>query len=83
MLVDLYLSNLVLIKEAKINFGEGLSVISGETGSGKSVLIKSIAQLMGEKTDKDLIGKFKDNAIIEATLKLPEKYKNYFLKNMV
>lgn len=78
MLVDLYLSNLVLIKEAKINFGEGLSVISGETGSGKSVLIKSIAQLMGEKTDKDLIGKFKDNAIIEATLKLPEKYKNYF-----
>lgn len=49
MLVDLYLSNLVLIKEAKINFGEGLSVISGETGSGKSVLIKSIAQLMGEK----------------------------------
>lgn len=80
MLVDLYLSNLVLIKEAKINFGEGLSVISGETGSGKSVLIKSIAQLMGEKTDKDLIGKFKDNAIIEATLKLPEKYKNYFFE---
>ena len=48
MLIELHIKNLALIKKADIYFKEGLSVLSGETGAGKSILIDSInIQLWG------------------------------------
>lgn len=55
MLKSLYLKNIALIDEANIEFEKGLNVLSGETGSGKSVIIDSINFVLGAKADKSMI----------------------------
>lgn len=55
MLVSLHVKNLALIEEAEVWFAEGLNILTGETGAGKSVIIGSIGLALGAKADKDLI----------------------------
>lgn len=55
MLISLHVKNLALIEEAEVWFGEGLNILTGETGAGKSVIIGSIGLALGAKAEKDLI----------------------------
>ena len=55
MLIELHIKNLALIKKADIYFKEGLSVLSGETGAGKSILIDSLNLGLGAKTSNFII----------------------------
>ena len=55
MLNRLHIKNIALIEDTEIEFTDGLNVLSGETGSGKSVVIESINFVLGEKADKTLI----------------------------
>ncbi len=55
MLKTLYIGNVALIDEAEISFSEGLNVLSGETGSGKSVILDCIDFVLGAKADKGMI----------------------------
>ena len=55
MLRTLYLKNVALVDEAEIAFSEGLNVLSGETGAGKSVILDSIDLVLGAKADKGMI----------------------------
>lgn len=55
MLKFLKIKNFILIKDAEIDFSNNLNIISGETGSGKSILLKAISFLLGEKVNKDVI----------------------------
>ena len=55
MLEKLIIKNVALIESAEIEFTEGLNVLSGETGSGKSVIIESLNFVLGAKADKTLI----------------------------
>ena len=55
MLRTLYLKNVALVDEAEIAFSEGLNVLSGETGAGKSVILDSIDFVLGAKADKGMI----------------------------
>ena len=55
MLETLYLKNIALVDEAEIAFSEGLNVLSGETGAGKSVILDSIDFVLGAKADKGMI----------------------------
>ena len=55
MLKTLYLKNIALVDEAEIVFSEGLNVLSGETGAGKSVILDSIDFVLGAKADKGMI----------------------------
>ena len=55
MLSELHVRNFALIGQADLEFREGLTVLSGETGAGKSILIDSIAAALGAKTGKGLI----------------------------
>ena len=55
MLRTLYLKNVALVDEAEIVFSEGLNVLSGETGAGKSVILDSIDFVLGAKADKGMI----------------------------
>ena len=55
MLKTLYLKNIALVDEAEIAFSEGLNVLSGETGAGKSVILDSIDFALGAKADKGMI----------------------------
>ena len=55
MLHRLQIKNVALIDEAEIEFGKNLNVLSGETGSGKSVILESINFVLGSKADKSMI----------------------------
>lgn len=66
MLQSLTIKNIALIDELTIELGGGLNVLTGETGAGKSLIIDSLALLLGEKADKTLISYGKDFASVEA-----------------
>lgn len=55
MLRNLYVKNLALIQEADVDFREGLNILTGETGAGKSIIIDSITLALGAKMSRDLI----------------------------
>lgn len=65
MLSNLHVKNLALIEESDIHLTEGLNILSGETGAGKSILIGSINLALGAKADKDLIRHGADHALVE------------------
>ena len=65
MLVNLFIQNFALIEEVSISFERGYSVITGETGSGKSILLNAINLLLGERADFKIIGKRGEKAIVE------------------
>lgn len=56
MLTNLYVRNLALIDEAEVSFGQGLHILTGETGAGKSLLIGSISMALGQKVSRDAAG---------------------------
>lgn len=83
MLRSLYLKNYTLADELTVSFGDGLSIITGETGAGKSVIIGALNLLVGERASPDLIRTGETKAIIEATFdisKLPD-VKKWLRKN--
>ena len=55
MLFHLSVRNLALIESAEVEFEEGLNILTGETGAGKSVIIGSVKSALGGKTSKDMI----------------------------
>lgn len=65
MLESLRVKNLALIEEAEVEFRDGLNVLTGETGAGKSILIGSINLALGAKADKDLIRNGEEYAYVE------------------
>lgn len=73
MLHRLYVKNIALIKEADIEFDSGLNVLSGETGSGKSIILDSINFVLGSKADKTMIRHGESEAVVKAEFKVDEK----------
>jgi len=72
MLVSLHVKNLALIAETEVNFGEGLNILSGETGAGKSILIGSINLALGARADKDMIRTGADYALVELVFQVTD-----------
>jgi DNA repair protein RecN (Recombination protein N) len=72
MLRRLRIENLVLIREAELEFGQGLNVISGETGAGKTIFAQAIGLLLGVKGDAAAVGQAGTEAYVEAELEIPE-----------
>lgn len=66
MLLNLSISNFAVFENESIKFENGFNVFTGETGSGKSVLIEALSMILGERSSKDLIRKGKNSALIEA-----------------
>lgn len=67
MLKSLFIKNFTLIEETSINFHAGLNIITGETGSGKSLIFDAISICLGDKTSTDIIRNKDHKAILEAT----------------
>ena len=65
MLTNLHVKDLALIRETEISLDNGLNIITGETGAGKSIIIGSINYCLGEKADKDVIRQGAEYALIE------------------
>jgi len=66
MLAQLHIENIAVISKVDVDFHEGLNILTGETGAGKSIIIDSINMILGERTSKDLIRAGKDKAVVEA-----------------
>lgn len=65
MLQNLHVKNLALIDEAEVDFRDGLNILSGETGAGKSIIIGSINLALGEKVQKEMLRENADSALVE------------------
>ena len=78
MLVSLYVKNLALIDAVELEFQEGLNILSGETGAGKSVIIGSVNLALGAKAEKEMIREGAEYALIELCFQtggeMPGKY---------
>ena len=61
-----------MIDKLSINFSNGLSIITGETGSGKSIILGAINQLLGNRIDHKIIGTGKEKCTIEATFNIDD-----------
>lgn len=72
MLISLHVKNLALISETEVTFGEGLNILSGETGAGKSIIIGSINLALGARADKDLIRTGADYALVELVFQVTD-----------
>ncbi|MBQ8795116.1 MAG: DNA repair protein RecN [Clostridia bacterium] len=66
MLSELYIENIAVIEKSNINFSQGLNVLTGETGAGKSIVIDSIGAVLGFRTSRELIRTGADKAVVTA-----------------
>lgn len=65
MLQNLHVKNLALIEESEVEFGEGLNILTGETGAGKSIIIGSIHLALGQKVSKEMLRDNDQSAYVE------------------
>ena len=72
MLESLHIENIAVIKSVDIDFSQGLCVLTGETGAGKSLLIDSVSFLSGGRVSRDLIRAGEDRALVSALFSPPE-----------
>lgn len=75
MLVSLHVKNLALIEETEVEFGEGLNILTGETGAGKSILIGSVNLALGARFDKDMLRQGAESALVELMFTCPPENK--------
>lgn len=73
MINHISIRNFAIIEEAEIDFDEGLCVITGETGSGKSVVIEAISLALGSRADSSFVRHGADKAVIELTADINEE----------
>ena len=66
MLCELQIENIAIIKKAVLTFSQGFTVMTGETGAGKSIVIDSINAVLGERTSRELIRTGADSAYVSA-----------------
>jgi len=68
MIEKLYIKDFAIIDEMEISFGDGLTVITGETGSGKSILLQALNVSLGSKASKTMVRSDSDRAVVETRL---------------
>ena len=79
MLLNLNIKNYALIDNLSINFSDSFTVISGDTGSGKSIILDAISFLLGSRIDKKKLNEKK--CVIEASFSINDELKPLFANN--
>lgn len=75
MLLELSIKNFAIIEDLKIEFTSGLNLLTGETGSGKSIIIEALGIILGGRSTKDLIRTGEDKAILQALFYIKDNNK--------
>ena len=82
MLVKLTVHNYALIKELDLSLGNGLTIITGETGAGKSILLGALSLILGSRTDSMVLLDKSEKCVVEGTFKIDEyDLEDFFIKN--
>lgn len=79
MLQSLHVKNLALMEETFVTFGEGLNILTGETGAGKSLLLGSVNLALGAKFEKEMLRKGTEQALVELSFSGNEKVQEKLL----
>lgn len=80
MLLGLHVSNYILIGSLETTFPEGLVIITGETGAGKSILLGALSLVLGAKADASMVGPQGDNCVVEAVFSIDDAIRELLRK---
>ncbi|MBQ0113886.1 MAG: DNA repair protein RecN [Bacteroidales bacterium] len=81
MLQSLKIENYALIKECNISFSDGFSVITGETGAGKTILLGALSLVLGQRADTNVLMDKEKKCVVEAVFSATEDMKSLFQDN--
>lgn len=73
MLLNLHVKNLALIEEEDIDFSEGLNILTGETGAGKSIILGALSMALGGKANKGMLRSDDEEALVEASFSVDDQ----------
>jgi DNA repair protein RecN (Recombination protein N) len=73
VLVELHIENLAIIDHLRIDFNEGLNVLTGETGAGKSIILNALNLILGDRVKDDIIRSHEDEGVVEALFDISAK----------
>ena len=82
MLLTIHVKNFALIDEAELNLGEGVQILTGETGAGKSILIDAVTAALGGKAGRDVVRAGADSALVELVFAVDEEDKRKALAEL-
>lgn len=81
MLSRIYIKNFALIDALEVSLKNGLQVITGETGAGKSIILGALRLILGERADIKSISKTEEKSIVETEFALNNQFKKFFIEN--
>ncbi|MCD4769589.1 MAG: DNA repair protein RecN [Bacteroidales bacterium] len=81
MLNRLYVRNYALIKELKLDFDRGLTIITGETGAGKSIILGALGLILGNRADSAALFSKREKCIVEGSFAVTDKMAHFFELN--
>jgi len=81
MLSRIYIKNFALIDALEVSLKNGLQVITGETGAGKSIILGALRLILGERADIKSISKTEEKSIVETEFELNNQFKKFFIEN--
>ena len=82
MLQNLHVKNLALIDEIEVEFKDGLNILTGETGAGKSIILGSISLALGGRYTKDILRQGAEYGFVELTFLVENESQQKKLKEM-
>ena len=77
MIEEIYIRDLGVISEARLEFGSGLTVLTGETGAGKTMVLSALGLLLGERSDSAAVRRGQDSAFVEGRWLIPAQQSIY------
>jgi len=73
LLRELHIENFALIQDLTVMFGDGLNILTGETGAGKSIIIDALNQVLGDRASAEMVRTGDTKAVISAVLEVNEQ----------
>ncbi|UWX60064.1 DNA repair protein RecN [Chryseobacterium oranimense] len=81
MLSRIYIKNFALIDTLEVSLNNGLQVITGETGAGKSIILGALRLILGERAETKSIAQSEEKSIVETEFDLNNQFKKFFVEN--